>query len=118
LIFGNIASFGGTFQLSPTASPVSGKLDCIIFNCNSLANVAMVSLDFKRRKQLESDKAQVFQGENFKLYARKPLEFQLDGEIIEMDKEVEISVQPKALTMIIADRFLKKALPLENEIIR
>ncbi|HLP47784.1 MAG TPA: diacylglycerol kinase family protein [Candidatus Kapabacteria bacterium] len=114
LIFGNISSFGGAFHLSPTASPVSGKLDCIIFDFTSLANAALVSLDFKLKKHLENNKVQTLQGESFKIYAEKSLEFQLDGEIIELGKEVEIAVLPKALTIITTGRFIKKN--MDNEI--
>ncbi|MCX6581666.1 MAG: diacylglycerol kinase family lipid kinase [Candidatus Aminicenantes bacterium] len=105
LIFGNISSYGGTFRLSPTASPVSGKLDCCIFDFNSLAGVARVSLDIKRQKHLEKNTVKVLQGESFKIHARKPLDFQLDGEIIRLDGEVEIAILPKALTMFTFDCF-------------
>ncbi|HLP62088.1 MAG TPA: hypothetical protein VK186_24825, partial [Candidatus Deferrimicrobium sp.] len=57
---------------------------------------------------------QTLQGESFKIYAEKSLEFQLDGEIIELGKEVEIAVLPKALTMITTGRFIKKN--MDNEI--
>jgi diacylglycerol kinase (ATP) len=118
LIFGNISSFGGAFRLSPTASPVSGKLDCCIFDFTSLASAARVSLDIKLQKQLERNTVQVLQGESFRIYAEKPLEFQLDGEIIELDREVEIAVLPKALTMITTNRFPRETSPVGNEVTR
>lgn len=100
LIFSNTSSFGGTFRPSPTASPVSGKLDCCIFNASNLADVFAVSLDIKRQKHLEKQKVKVLQDNRFKIYSKKTMELQLDGEIVEMEGEVEISILPKALKMI------------------
>lgn len=116
LIFSNISFYGGMFRLSPTASPVSGKLDCCIFDFDSLTSAAWVSLDVKRQKQLEKNTVQILQDESFKIYADKPLEFQLDGEIIKLGREVEIAILPKALTMITTSRFSRKALPEVNDI--
>lgn len=114
LIFSNISFYGGAFRLSPTASPMSGKLDCCIFDFDSLAGAARVSLDIKRQKQLEKNSVQILQGESFKIYADKPLEFQLDGEIIELDKEAEITILPKALTMITTNRLQVNRLAAKN----
>jgi YegS/Rv2252/BmrU family lipid kinase len=105
MIFGNISSYGGAFRISPTASPVSGKLDCCIFDFNSLAGVARVSLDIKRQKHLEKNTVKILQGESFKIHSQKPLDFQLDGEIITLDGDVEIAILPKALTMFTFDHF-------------
>ena len=100
LVFINTSSFGGTFRPSPTASPVSGKLDCCIFNASNLAEVFAISVDIKRQKHLEKQKVKILQDHSFKIHSRKPMEFQLDGEIVELEGEVEIAVLPKALKMI------------------
>ncbi len=105
LIFCNTPSFGGLFRPSPTASMVSGKLDCCIFDFSSLVEVFKVSIDTKRQKHLEKNEVQVIQSEYFKMYSKKPLEFQVDGEIIEFEGEVEVSIMPKALTLIVNPDF-------------
>ncbi|MCP5105306.1 MAG: diacylglycerol kinase family lipid kinase, partial [bacterium] len=105
LIFSNTSSFGGSFRPSPTASPTSGKLDCCIFDVSSLGNVLKVSLDIKRQKHLEKNQVRVLQEESFKIHSQRPLEFQLDGEIIKMDGNVEVAILPKALTMITNNKY-------------
>jgi diacylglycerol kinase (ATP) len=100
LIFCNTPYFGGLFRPSPTANLRSGKLDCCIFDFSSLAGVFKVSIDIRRQKHLEKDEVKVFQDDYFKINSKNPLEFQADGEIIELEGEVEVSVIPKALTVI------------------
>lgn len=98
--FSNTSSFAGVFHPSPTANPMSGKLDCVIFDVPSPVGAVGLSIDIKRRKHIEKNKVRVIQGETFKLHSKKPLEFQVDGEIIKLDGEAEVSIMPKALTMI------------------
>jgi diacylglycerol kinase (ATP) len=105
LVFSNTSSFAGIFRPSPTASPVSGKLDCCIFEMSSLASVFKVSFDIKRQKHLEKNEVRVISDSTFKIHSKSPLEFQVDGEIIQLDGEIEISVLPKALTMFANSRF-------------
>lgn len=101
LSFCNTSSFGGIFRPSPYASPVSGKLDCCVFDVSSFSEVFKVSIDIKRQKHIEKNKVQVLRNHTFKLSSRKPLEFQMDGEIIKLEGDVQVSVMPKALTMFV-----------------
>jgi len=105
LVFCNASSFAGIFRPSPTASPISGKLDCCIFEMSSLSKVFKVSLDIKRQKHLEKNEVRVIQEKSFKIHSKIPLEFQVDGGIIQLDGEVEISILPEALTMFTNNSF-------------
>ncbi len=99
LVFSNISSFAGMFRPSPTASPVNGSLDCCFFDFSSLAEVLQVSLDIRRQKHLEKNKVQIIRDKTFRIRSETPLEFQVDGAIIELGNDVEISILPKALTI-------------------
>lgn len=108
LIFSNAASFGGTFRVSPTASPISGKLDCCIINASSFANVVGVSVDIKRQKHLVKNKVKVLSDECFKIYSKTPLDFLADGKIITTEGDIKISIIPKAQKFITNANFLNK----------
>lgn len=105
LVFCNTSSFGGIFRPSPAASPISGKLDCCIFDMSSMGRVFKVSFDIKRQKHLVKNEVRVIRDKSFKIHSKAPLEFQVDGEIIKLDGEVEISILPKALTMFANNNF-------------
>ncbi len=100
MVFCNAASFGGSFRPSPYASLGSGKLDCCIFNAHSMVHLFKVSIDVKRQKHLEKENVSVLRNELFKLYSEGPLEFQVDGEIIELTGEAEITLLPRALSVV------------------
>jgi diacylglycerol kinase family enzyme len=105
LSFCNTSSFGGIFRPSPNASPVSGKLDCCVFDVSSFSEVFKVSIDIKRQKHIEKNTVKVLRNSSFKLSSRKPLEFQMDGEIIKLEGDVLVSVLPRALTMFVNPEF-------------
>jgi diacylglycerol kinase family enzyme len=100
LVFLNSSCFAGGFYLSPTASPISGKLDCCIFNISSFTNLLKVSIDIKRKKHLETNKIDILKEKSFKIYSENPLEFQIDGEIIKLEGNVNVSLRPRALKVI------------------
>jgi diacylglycerol kinase family enzyme len=102
LVFGNISSLAGLFRPSPTASPVSGALDCCVFEVTSLANAFQVAFDIRRRKHLEKGNVWIIRDRTFRIRSEAPLEFQVDGSIVELGREVEISLLPGALKMYTA----------------
>ena len=100
LVFLNSSCFAGGFYLSPTASPVSGKLDCCIFNITSFTDLLKVSIDIKRKKHLETNKIDILKQKSFTIYSDNPLECQIDGEIIKLEGNVNVSLRPSALKVI------------------
>ncbi len=102
LVFGNISSLAGLFRPSPTASPVSGSLDCCVFEVSSLANAFQVAFDIRRKKHLEKKQVRIIRDTVFKVSSESALEFQVDGTIVDMGREVEISLLPGALKMYTA----------------
>ncbi len=99
LVIGNISSLAGLFRPSPTASPVTGFLDCCIFEVTSLANAFQVAFDIKRKKHLEKGEVRIIRDRVFNISSDSSLEFQVDGTIINFGREAEISLLPKALRM-------------------
>lgn len=101
LIFNNTSYVARHFRPSPTASPVDGKLDCCIFNSESFMKLVHTALQIKSMKHLENNKVEVLQDRYFRIHSPLPFEFQIDGEIFRSDREIEISILPGALNMIV-----------------
>jgi len=101
LIFNNTSYFAGMFQVSPIANPTDGKLDCCIFNSASFTNLVRTALQIKSLKHLEDDKVEILQDNYFKITSNQPYEIQLDGEIFRSECEIEVSILPGALNLII-----------------
>jgi len=107
LIFNNTSYFAGRFKPSPLASPMDGKLDCCIFNSVTFVNLVRTALQIKSMKHLLDDKVEILQGDFFKIHSPQPFEFQIDGEIGHLDSELEVSVLPAAIRVIVSPYILR-----------
>jgi YegS/Rv2252/BmrU family lipid kinase len=101
LTFNNTSYFAARFKPSPWASPVDGKLDCCIFNSTTFAHFLRTALQVNSQKHLIDNKVEVVQDRHFKIHASEPFEFQVDGEVIQSDGDIEVSVIHKALEVLI-----------------
>jgi len=101
LTFNNTSVFAKRFKPSPWASPIDGKLDCCIFNSTSFTNFLRTALQVNSNRHLVDNKVDVFQDSYFKLISSQPFEFQVDGEVVQSGGQIEISVQNKALEVLI-----------------
>jgi diacylglycerol kinase (ATP) len=99
MAFSNIASLAGLFRPSPMASPVSGFLDCCIFDITSLSSAVQVALDIKRKTHLSKKEVTIIRDRSFRISSENPLYFQMDGSIIGTGRVAEISLLPRALRM-------------------
>ncbi|MCP4219038.1 MAG: hypothetical protein GY765_30670 [bacterium] len=105
MVFSNASSFAGSFRPNPQASLVSGKLDCCAFQAESFTDLVKRSIDLKRQKHMETENVAMFRDEAFRVYSKKGLEFQLDGEIIKTEGDASVSILPKALNVITGPEF-------------
>jgi diacylglycerol kinase family enzyme/CDGSH-type Zn-finger protein len=101
LIFHNTSYYAGRYKPSPNASPMDGKLDCCIFNSRTFPNLIKTVMQIKSMKHLEDNKVELLQDNYFKIHSSQPFEFQIDGEILRSGGEIEISILPGALKMIV-----------------
>jgi diacylglycerol kinase (ATP) len=105
LTFNNTSYFAARFKPSPWASPVDGKLDCCIFNSTTFAHFLRTAMQVNSQKHLIDNKVEVFQDSQFKINASEPFDFQVDGEVIESDGYIEISVKHRALEVLVNPNF-------------
>ncbi|MCP5054703.1 MAG: hypothetical protein GY940_46490 [bacterium] len=110
LILNNTSFVGARFKPSPWASPIDGKLDCCIFNSSTFRHLLKTALQINSRKHLLDNKVEVFQDNYFKIHAPPPFEFQVDGEVVQSDGEIEISVNHQALNVLIEPGYCTEAL--------
>lgn len=101
LTVNNTSFFAARFKPSPWASPIDGKLDCCIFNTTSFGQFLRTALQVNSQKHLIDNKVEVFQDDHFKIHVPHPFEFQVDGEVVASDGEIDISVENQALDFLI-----------------
>jgi diacylglycerol kinase (ATP) len=108
LVFHNTSYFAGRFRPSPFASPLDGKLDCCIFNSASFSHLLRTAFQIKSLRHLEDDKVEILQDDFFKIHSPAPFEFQIDGEICHSDGDIQVSVLPGALNVIMNQESWRK----------
>jgi len=101
LIISNTSLFAARFKPSPWANPMDGKLDCSIFNTTTFPRFFKAALQVNSQKHLIDNKVEVLQDSYFKIRSPQPFEFQVDGEVIPSDGEIDAAVKPGALQVII-----------------
>jgi diacylglycerol kinase (ATP) len=99
--FSNTSVFAAMFKPSPWASPIDGKLDCSIFNTKTFVKFLRTALQINSQKHLIDNKVEVFQDRKFKIHASHPFEFQVDGEVVESDGDIEVYLENEALDFLI-----------------
>ncbi|MGE5341425.1 MAG: diacylglycerol/lipid kinase family protein [Candidatus Omnitrophota bacterium] len=113
LVFNNTACFAGIFKPSPTATPLDGQLDCCVFKSSSFGHMVRTALQIKSAKHLEDGKVEIFRDNYFKIFSNQPFEFQIDGEIVRSECEIEVYTIPRALNIMVnAERFPNKTVEL------
>lgn len=108
LIFSNTGCFAGRFKPSPWASPMDGKLDCSIFNSTTFPHFFKTALQVNSQKHLADNKVEILQDSYFKIHSHLPFEFQVDGEVVQSDGEIEIFIKPGALKTITSPDYSPK----------
>ena len=101
LVFNNTSLFAGQFRPSPAANPTDGKLDCCIFNTPTFSRFFKAALQVNSQKHLQNNQAQVLQDDYFRIHSPQPFEFQVDGEVVGSNGDIEVSIKPGALKVII-----------------
>lgn len=106
LVFSNTSYYAGGFQVSPFATPMDGKLDLCVFNAMNFSNLIRTGLQIRSLKHLKQSRVEILQDNYFKIVSPQPFEFQIDGEVIRSESEIEISLLPRSLNVIINSKKL------------
>lgn len=80
VIFGNTQLYGGAIKYTWKAKCDDGLLDICIIRKQSLLGRVMVAIDFLLRRQQRHRRIRYETGKTIKVYTRKPVAIQVDGE--------------------------------------
>ncbi len=95
----NTPLYSNGIRFIDNCSPYDGKLNGVIINTKTFFETLL----FYSRLEKNKKKLKNFESEKINLKFDKPIDIQLDGEIFNKIKEVEISIIPKRLKVIIPD---------------
>lgn len=99
LVILNTPLYAGGMKLSPHASPFDGRLDCCILDSHSFLHTLRMGLTASRNKHLHCSEWRIFQSESVKITS-PGIDIQVDGELVENVKTLEVSSIPARLNVI------------------
>lgn len=97
---------GGLAVLSPEARMDDGEFDLWLFSGNHLADAFRQAYDLWRGRHLNSNMARRIPFRALRVEAESPFLVQTDGEPRPATRQVEISIQPRALRLLIPPQAL------------
>lgn len=98
----NGSQFGYNVKSIPSANPSDGLLDVLFLKKFHKSIVLFITLRVLLNKLDKSRYAQVLKGREIKITMKDQADLQLDGEPVNVKKQVHITCSPQSLKMIIA----------------
>ena len=92
---------GGIAELSPKAKIDDGKIDLWLFSGDTMQETLQHIFDLAAGRHIDSDKTSYFSCEEIKIKSKKDMFLQLDGEPIPPSKNVNISISPQSLRVLV-----------------
>ena len=97
VIVGNVGKLQGGIPLLPDAKPDDGLLDVVLIAPRHLADWVRVAARVVRRADVPDRKMERFRGHHIKIEAERSQPRQLDGDVIENGRTLDIHVEAGAL---------------------
>lgn len=94
---------GGMAEISPKAKLDDGRMDLWLFSGDSMLETLQHLVDLASGRHLDSDKTLQISCQEIKIKSPTELYLQLDGEPIKPSKHVSISIQPRALKVMVPE---------------
>lgn len=101
VLFANMRRYGGGLFFAPDARHDDGLLDMVAFTKFAPVDVMKGVLGAWTRNGVPSETAQTIRGKVFEVSSDKPVNFQIDGEVLAPVSKVVVSVDPGKLTMVV-----------------
>ncbi|MDX1761267.1 MAG: YegS/Rv2252/BmrU family lipid kinase [Christiangramia sp.] len=96
--FANLNKYGTGANVNPKGKPNDGIFEILIFKKLSLGEILKT---LKNETDLDPDFVEVIQAKKAKINCKKPVSFQIDGEYIGKENEIDIKVLPQKLKLAI-----------------
>ncbi|WP_199562667.1 diacylglycerol/lipid kinase family protein [Pedobacter chinensis] len=97
----NSSQYGNDVYISPNASVQDGLLDVCIIKPFPIWKLPVLSYIMLKGTAETSDMIEIIRGKNIKITRKNPGPVHVDGEPLQMDAEIEISINPLSLKVII-----------------
>jgi YegS/Rv2252/BmrU family lipid kinase len=98
ILVGNLGRLQGNLPVLPCAEPDDGLLDVAVINTHGLLSWALLATSVVLRRP-DPRRLQTFQAATVLVRCSKPLACEVDGEVLDVRHELDISVLPRALTL-------------------
>lgn len=102
VVVGNVGRLQGGFPLIPDAKPDDGMLDVVLIAPRNAIDWMLVTGRVVRRANVPDRKVERFRGQRVVIEASRPQPRQLDGDLIEDGRTMDIQVEPRALDVKVA----------------
>ena len=101
VVFNNTSFYAGGKKLNPDTTPYDGLLDCCYITSESFSRFLKIYSLYLKGKHTEEKDVKLIRASEFKIVSKEGVEIQTDGEIRGQYKEIDLSVKPKALRVIV-----------------
>ncbi len=100
LVFLNTPYYASGLKLGQDNGLFDGVLDCCVIHSKSFLNTFLTGMRVQKGKHIGREEVILLQAASFKISSRGAMDIQVDGEIIEGVRELEVSVLPGALRVL------------------
>ena len=102
VVVGNVGKLQGNIPLLPDAKPDDGILDVVVIATRNVLDWARVGGRVLRRADVPDRRMERFTGKHVLIEASHPQPRQLDGDVIEDGRTMDITIEPGALQVRVA----------------
>ncbi len=103
VVVGNVGKLQGNIPLLPDAKPDDGILDVVVIATRNVIDWARVTGRVVRRAHVPDRRMERFTGQHVLVEASHRQPRQLDGDVIEDSRSMDIRVEPGALKVMVAE---------------
>ena len=104
---------GGMAEISPSAVLDDGRMDLWLFSGDSLLETLQHLFDLASGKHIDSEKTTQISCQEIRIQSKSDLYLQLDGEPVPPSNDIQITIEPLALKVMVPDN-LPKPLFMRN----
>lgn len=97
---GNGTTAGGGIRVFPDADPSDGRLDLCALTVSSIAAGLKLVVDVKRGEHVDDEDAHVLQGTRFDVTSAPPMEFNCDGDLVDLRTPATFEVHEKIRILV------------------
>jgi len=105
---------GGKAELSPSARIDDGKMDLWLFTGDTMQETLQHVFDLAAGRHIDSEKTCYFSCKDIRIKSKTDLFLQLDGEPIPPSRNVNISIKPKSLKVLVPSDLPRPLFSNEN----